>query len=339
LRTVRGHPHPSTEWKPHPVALATESLVPVASVSVSGTLDDDLALLQDHLEENVPCYVLTRLDNPPSEWLIISYVPDAAQVRQKMLYASTRNALTRSLGSTVFTDSLFATDKSDVTPHGYAAHRRHQAAPKPLSAREQEIADIKAAEREAGASYEGSRARQNHLGNQQVGYTWAEDAREAVGELRAGEGSRLVILQINESEQIVLSGSVPIDGVDALSTTIPLSEPSYSLFAWQDASPNGRDIAFIYSCPSASPVKSRMVYSTGAGVIFRQTRDLLGEERGFAFAARKIETSDPRELTEAFLKEELALGNGTGDGNNNTVTRLAVSSTSFARPKGPGRRR
>jgi twinfilin-like protein len=111
-----------------------------------------------------------------------------------MLYASTRNALTRSLGSTVFTDSLFATDKSDVTPHGYAAHRRHQAAPKPLSAREQEIADIKAAEREAGASYEGSRARQNHLGNQQVGYTWAEDAREAVGELRAGEGSRLVIL-------------------------------------------------------------------------------------------------------------------------------------------------
>lgn len=111
-----------------------------------------------------------------------------------MLYASTRNALTKSLGSTVFTDSLFATDKTDVTPDGYAAHRRHQAAPKPLSAREQEIADIKASEREAGAGYEGSRARQNHLGNQEVGYTWVEDAREAVGALRAGGGSRLVIL-------------------------------------------------------------------------------------------------------------------------------------------------
>jgi twinfilin-like protein len=67
------------------VNIENESLVPVASVSVSGTLDDDLALLQDHLEENVPCYVLTRLDNPPSEWLIISYVPDAAQVRQKVI--------------------------------------------------------------------------------------------------------------------------------------------------------------------------------------------------------------------------------------------------------------
>lgn len=111
-----------------------------------------------------------------------------------MLYASTRNALTKSLGSTVFTDSLFATDKADVTPSGYAAHRRHQTAPKPLSAREQEIADIKAAEREASGNYEGSRGRQNHLGNQEIGYAWAEDAREAVGELRAAEGSRLVVL-------------------------------------------------------------------------------------------------------------------------------------------------
>ncbi|KAF8432416.1 actin depolymerizing protein [Boletus edulis BED1] len=319
------------------VNIQNESLVPVTSVSVSGTLDDDLALLHDHLEEKVPCYVLARLDNPPSEWLVISYVPDAAQVRQKMLYASTRNALIKSLGSTVFTDSLFATDKSDVTPSGYAAHRRHQTAPKPLSTREQEMADIKAAEREAGASYEGSRARQNHLGNQEVGYTWGEDASEAVGALRAGEGSRLVVLQINASEQIVLSSNVPIDDVDALAANMPLSEPSYCLFAWEGASPNGRDIAFIYSCPSASPIKSRMVYSTGAGIIFRQARDLLGEERGFVLASRKIETSDPRELTGTFLKEELGVGNAASDGNS-TLAR-PVSNASFARPKGPGRRR
>jgi twinfilin len=112
-----------------------------------------------------------------------------------MLYASTRNALTKSLGgSTVFTDSLFATAKSDVTPDAYAAHKRHQAAPKPLSAREQEIADIKTAERDAGVAYEGGRARQNHLGSREVGYAWAEDARDAVGDLRGGEESRLVVL-------------------------------------------------------------------------------------------------------------------------------------------------
>ncbi|KAH0830338.1 hypothetical protein J3R83DRAFT_1730 [Lanmaoa asiatica] len=47
------------------VNIQNESLVPVTSVGVSGALDDDLALLQDHLEENIPCYVLARLDNPP----------------------------------------------------------------------------------------------------------------------------------------------------------------------------------------------------------------------------------------------------------------------------------
>lgn len=78
-----------------------------------------------------------------------------------------------------------------------------------------------------------------------------------------------------------------------------------------------------------------MVYSTGAGAIFRQVRDILGEQRGFVLASRKLETSDPGELTATFLKEELALENG-----NNALTQPAPgSSTSFARPKGPGRRR
>lgn len=80
-----------------------------------------------------------------------------------------------------------------------------------------------------------------------------------------------------------------------------------------------------------------MVYSTGAGVIFRQVRELLGEERGFVLAARKIETSDPKELTEGFLKEELGLGSGTSLDGNDSLTR--ASSTPFARPRGPGRRR
>jgi len=319
------------------VDIQNESLVPVTSVDASGSLDDDLAILQDHLEEDVPCYILARLDDPPSEWLAISYAPDSAKVRQKMLYASTRNALTKSLGSAVFTDSLFATSKADVTPGAYAAHKRHQAAPQPLSVREQEIAEIKAAEREASASYEGSRARQNHLGSREIGYVWVEEAREAVAALRAGEGSHLVILRINELEQIVLGNSVPIGDVGALAVNVPSSEPSYCLLAWQDASPNRRDIAFIYSCPSTSPVKSRMVYSTGALIIFREVRAILGEERGFVLATRKIETSDPGELTEAFLREELNTGNGISDGN--TLARSTASNTSFARPKGPGRRR
>ena len=77
-----------------------------------------------------------------------------------MLYASTRNALMRALGSATFTDNIYATSKDDVTPEAYAAHLRHLAAPKPLSAREKELEDVKAAEREGGINqYEGARRR------------------------------------------------------------------------------------------------------------------------------------------------------------------------------------
>ncbi|KAF9228719.1 actin depolymerizing protein [Gyrodon lividus] len=322
------------------VAIQNESLIPVTSVDITGSLDDDLTLLQDHLGDNIPCYILARLDDPPSEWLAISYVPDSAKVRDKMLYTSSRNSLTRSLGSTVFTDSLFATSKSDVTPDAYAAHKRHQAAPKPLSAREQEIADIKAAEREAGATYEGSRARQNHLGNQEIGYKWPEEAEEAVRELRAGKGNQLVVLQIDESEQIVLNKSSLVDDVNALSSNIPPSEPSYSLFAWQNSySVTGRDIVFIYSCPSISPIKSRMVYSSGALIVFRKVKSLLGDDTSFDLAPRRIETSDPKELTEAFLKEELDLDNNGPNSRGNDTRGERGSTVLFAKPKGPGRRR
>ena len=80
-----------------------------------------------------------------------------------------------------------------MTPEAYEAHKRHQAAPKPLSAREQELADIKAAEREAGSNYEGSNARKNHIGHR-VGLSWSPQAEGAVKELGSRNGNRIVIL-------------------------------------------------------------------------------------------------------------------------------------------------
>lgn len=40
--------------------------------------------MQSILEDNVPAYVLARLDDPPSEWLVVYYVPDTAKVRDKV---------------------------------------------------------------------------------------------------------------------------------------------------------------------------------------------------------------------------------------------------------------
>ena len=61
-----------------------ESLVPDGAYPPSGTFEEDLDKLVDILEYNVPAYVLVRLDDPPSQWLAVHYVPDSAKVRDKV---------------------------------------------------------------------------------------------------------------------------------------------------------------------------------------------------------------------------------------------------------------
>lgn len=109
-----------------------------------------------------------------------------------MLYAATRASLLKSLGSTLFTDSIFATSKVDITEESYTAHLRHIAAPKPLSSRERELADLRAAENTA-ASYEGSKGRASHIGTG-VGLKWSPDVEDAILELGKGERSTVVVI-------------------------------------------------------------------------------------------------------------------------------------------------
>lgn len=118
-----------------------------------------------------------------------------------MLYAATRGSLLKSLGSTLFTDSIFATSKSDLTPEAYAAHRRHLDAPKPLSTREREMADIRAAE--ASGTYEGSRARVNHVGAG-VGLNWSDPVVAAIQHLGEGTDSSVAIIVSSVSATIHL---------------------------------------------------------------------------------------------------------------------------------------
>lgn len=110
-----------------------------------------------------------------------------------MVYAATRNTLTKSLGAAHFSDNIFATSKEDVTADAYAKHKQHLAAPKPMSAREKEMEEVKAAEREAGGrSYEGSRARTTHVG-ERLAMEWSPEAEKAIEELGTTDDSRLVI--------------------------------------------------------------------------------------------------------------------------------------------------
>ena len=98
-------------------------------------------------------------------------------------------------------------------------------------------------------------------------------------------------------------------------------------------------IVFIYSCPSSSPIKHRMLYSSGSAGVFAHAKSIVSPNSSAVLASKKIETSDPKEVDEEFLRVELGLDlggeteGGTRGGGGKEEKKV------FARPKGPGRRR
>jgi len=324
------------------VSIQNESLVHDLSVPIGGSLQEDLAQLQNSdeiIQENTPAYLLTKLDDPPAEWFVIYYVPDTAKVRDKMLYASSRASLLKSLGSTLFSDSIFATSKADLTPEAYAAHRRHVAAPKPLSASEQEMADVRAAERQAGglSVYQGSRARTTHIGKT-IGMPWTPELEDAVKGLGDGDDSVLVVATIDMASETLVLHSTSQTAAGDVGASLPPDGASYAFFAWKHA-PSRRDVVFIYSCPSSCPVKHRMVYASGFNAVFIAAQTLLTDSPS-PLHSRKIETSTPAEIDEAYLRSELDLSSGRGTPGSGTATPAGNDDEKkpFARPRGPKRR-
>ncbi|CAG8520857.1 11490_t:CDS:2, partial [Racocetra fulgida] len=80
------------------------------------------------------------------EWIFFAYVPDNAKVRDKTLYASTRATLTKELGDYRFVDSMHGTAITDFSLEEYERHKRHKNAEAPLTQREKELAEVRAAE-------------------------------------------------------------------------------------------------------------------------------------------------------------------------------------------------
>lgn len=109
-----------------PITITDEQLVPLKPISFShgssGNGDDNrqffasLPSLADHLQPKTPIYLLLRRSQEHAETglIALSFVPSNSPVRSKTLFASTRAALIRELGSEKFAENIFATDVEEV---------------------------------------------------------------------------------------------------------------------------------------------------------------------------------------------------------------------------------
>lgn len=110
------------------VGISNESLVPVTTIPRTGTFEEDLEHLSSFIKDDEPAYIiLRRLDSGPAPFISVTYVPDFAHVRSKMLFASTKNTLIRELGSDRFSEAIFTTLREELTAQGFKKHDAHVA--------------------------------------------------------------------------------------------------------------------------------------------------------------------------------------------------------------------
>ena len=309
--------------------IENERLIPTSTIPRgSSSFADDLSQLQQLLSPTKAAYVLVKTHDAPDGYVAVTFVPNAAPVRQKMLFASTRLTLVRELGLERFRQQIFCTEKEELTPEGWAKHEAHVGLDAPLTEEESGLKGVKDAE---AAESMGTSGRRGHVSSK-VDIKTGDGVLEALSNLK-NEGCKGTLVQLKyQLPDEVLMLDFSQDGVqpDAVGSTINSSEPRYSFYSIPSPASAEPEIAFIYTCPSGSKIKERMVYSTG-----KSWTRTVAERDASITVARSLEATEPSELTaDQFASGEKKVDEAGEAG----AAELKPASSGFARPKRPGRR-
>ncbi|RAL14823.1 twinfilin [Aspergillus homomorphus CBS 101889] len=334
-----------------PVTIQSERLTPLAALPFTSTSNPETAFyaslpqLSSVLEPKTPIYLLLRRPAGTSgshELLALTYIPSNAGVRAKTLFAATRATLARELGTEKFAATVFATDEDEVlgeeawrerdaernnkgsgSGDGAGGFRREDL----MGEKERELEAVRRAEDEArngtpsrDIGIGGTFQRGNPFGGAGGGASGMriqmhvdDEVKGALGALQQGGLVQLAIEVKSEAFKVAVVES----GVDANSVQshIPDSSPRYTFYHYPDSDA----VIFIYTCPSGSSIRERMLYASS-----RMHALAMAEEQGLK-VSKKIEASSPDEISGERLQEEVRPPQGTGP------------SRGFARPRRPGR--
>lgn len=172
--------------------IEAESIKPIHVLpATSPEFFSDLDSLTSQLSNKQAAYVVVRrYQNAPDGYVAVTYVPDSAPVRQKMLFASTRLTLVRELGAERFRDTLFATELKELSREGWEKHDASGALKAPLTEEEETLKGVRDAEAEARGGTEGRRLETGA----KLGMAISDDASSSLASLKEEVGGKLVQL-------------------------------------------------------------------------------------------------------------------------------------------------
>ncbi|KAF2497680.1 actin depolymerizing protein [Lophium mytilinum] len=305
--------------------ISNESIQPGPTISsTNSSFLSDLSNLSPHLTPNGALYIILRRADSSSSaapaagsLVAVTYVPNAAPVRQKMLFASTRLTLLRELGSEHFGETVFVTEAEELSKEGWARHEAHGEAANPLTQEEQDLEGIK--EQEAMES-RGTQGKSLASGGS-LAVKADEGVVGAVSALGQG-GDNLVQLALDPKTEALTLVSTSTATASSISSAVDNSSPRFLFYRHDAATSN--PILFISTCPSTSKIRERMLFAASRNVVIQ-----FAQKEGGITIAKRLEVTNPDEITEKVIEEEV------GESGKEEVP--AVKS-GFARPKRPGKR-
>ncbi|ETI28139.1 hypothetical protein G647_00588 [Cladophialophora carrionii CBS 160.54] len=324
-----------------PITIASESLRPLPSTpfpSSHSGLFNSIHTLSSFLTSTEPLFLLLRRAPSSNELVAITYIPSRAPVRQKTLFASTRNTLMRELGSEKFSETVFLTEREEILdPAQWEERARGSAAASGgvptagatraavdeglLSVEERELQAVKRAEEEERHGTRGRDLMGEGKGKNAMKISdEAKSALSAFKDVAASEG-KLAIFSIDiPTEEIRLVSTKTGIQPAAVASNIPADKPSYTLYN----APGVPGSIFIYVCPGSSKIKERMIHASSRLGVTK----LAGWEG--VEIVKRLEAGDPEELGGGRLEEEVKALTAAGG--------TATPRGGFARPKRPGKR-
>lgn len=313
------------------VSESTRVLIITAKLSKDNTVVeineqyDNFAQLQKDLDNEQPYYIFIKDDNiDDKHYNFISYVPDNAPVRSKMLYASTKNTIIRQIGTNLIDQQILCTDLDElnefITKDNNATKKTGVVDDNLLTESERIELEIAQQQREFKQQTRGQPLVSQTNGiSGQLSFNVITD-NSLVEDLKVDNVLSFHI----DNEQVKILKKYNISKADDI--IISQEHPSYTVYR------NNELFYFIYACPSGSKVKQRMIYASNKSGFIKYLQDL--EHINFK---KVIEIGEPNELEISLIS--FGTDDAIQDKNEQLEAEQKNNTLKFSKPKGPTRRR
>lgn len=330
-----------------------------------------------------PSYIVISYN---SNQYFISFIPDIAPIKQKMLYASTKNSLITSLGGNKLIKKFAWTELDELTLN-YFIKSIDEDQGFDIKKEEEEELNLLLTEDEITLQKLNnlslySTTNHHHHGFKKKLPSMTNDDGSTTGSGNADQDILYKFTpELTEQLQSIIENSSPESSNDndnkkslisfnidttkelltlkSIDTQIEINQlidtlnnhtssrisPQYILYNYQIGK-----LAFIYSCPSGSSVKDRMIYASFKNSLINHLNQLIKSTNidDDIIIDKNIEVGDLDEIELSQLQDanELIHDTNTNGNNNSSSNSLSSNNSSlssknglkFNKPKGPRRR-